>query len=617
MDKFYLLFHKVEKAVVITALLFLALIPFTEVLIRKFFDTGFPASGSYIPHLVLITAYMGGTITSRKGEHLAINLDFLKHLIPSDITRYIKSFAGSLVSTVLFWSSLGFVFTGFDLSQKVGLFPLLVFSIFIPLGYFVMMLRSSATEELTNKQKIVTTLTGNFTGTLIAMSSINNFLYIFTDSPPQLMETLVNFSEQLNGLISLPLIIFLIIAALLGTPIFVVIGGIGLALFAGNASPLEIIPNEAYAMLTSHSVPAIPLFTLAGFILSESKAGERLVKFFTAFFGWIPNGLAIMTITVCAFFTTFTGASGVTILALGALLSYILKERGYSEKFSTGLITSSGSIGLLFPPSLPIIIYGVTAGISIKKMFLGGIIPGLVMIAAIAVGGLFLLKRRERRSSFSISDAAVSLKESIWEVLLPVIILVCFFGGLTTLVESSALAVVYIFIVEVFINRDIKIRQLPSIVMKCVPVIGGVLTILALAKGLSYFIVDTNVPEILTEWAKTNIGSKYVFLFILNIVLLIAGCLMDIFSAILVIVPLIIPLGNLFGIDPVHLGIIFLANMEIGYLTPPVGLNLFLASYRFKKPINTIYRYVLPFFIIQLITLLLITYVPSLTTALL
>jgi tripartite ATP-independent transporter DctM subunit len=385
---------------------------------------------------------------------------------------------------------------------------------------------------------------------------------------------------------------------------------------------LEVIPNEAYTMLTGPAIPAIPLFTLVGFILSESKAGERLVRLFRVFFGWMPGGLAIMAILVSTFFTTFTGASGVTILALGGLLSYMLVESGrYRENFSTGLLTASGSIGLLFPPSLPIILYGVAAQINIKNVFVGGILPGLLTVAALSVAGVVTALKSKTKTmpykTFKAGDAVKAVRESIWDILLPFIILTSFFGGITTLVETGAIAVVYTLLVQVFIHKDIKLKNLHAIFLKTVPIIGGVLVILAVAKGLSYYIIDVEIPARLSIWVEANIHSKYTFLILLNIALLITGCLMDVFSAIVVVVPLIIPLAAIYNIHPVHLGIIFLANLGLGYLTPPVGLNLFLASYRFNKPMSEIYKNVFPFFLILLVTVLLITYVPWLSTALL
>jgi C4-dicarboxylate transporter, DctM subunit len=371
-------------------------------------------------------------------------------------------------------------------------------------------------------------------------------------------------------------------------------------------------------VLTGHAIPAIPLFAAVGFFLSESKAGERMVRFFRAVFSWFPGGLTVMAVLVCAFFTTFTGASGVTILALGGLLSYILVEAGYPKKSAVGLLTASGSIGLLFPPSLPVIIYGVTAQTSIKDMFLGGLLPGLVLVLSVVVIGVVSsVRARVPRHPVQVRQALAAFGESFWELLLPIVVFGLYFGGIANLQESAAAALVYVWIVETFIKRDLKLRDLSRVISKCIPIVGGVLIILALANGLSYYIIDAQIPTKLSAWVETAISSKYVFLLVLNLALLVVGCFMDIYSAILVIVPLIIPLGAIFGIHPVHLGVIFLANLELGYLTPPVGMNLFLASYRFNEPMPRVYRSVWVFLAIRLAAVLLITYVPLLTLALL
>jgi tripartite ATP-independent transporter DctM subunit len=400
--------------------------------------------------------------------------------------------------------------------------------------------------------------------------------------------------------------------------VFVVLGGIGYFLFAPSGQPLEVVPNQAYSVLTGHSIPAIPLFVVVGFILSESRAGERLVRFFQAAFSWVPGGLTMVAVLVCAFFTTFTGASGVTILALGGLLSCVLINGGYARKFTVGMLTSSGSIGLLFPPSLPVIIYGVTAGVSIRDMFVGGLVPGSVLVLAmILIGIVFSLRAGVRRHPLKLKEAASAFGASVWELLLPALVALLYFGGIANLLESAAFALVYVWMVETFIKRDLRVRDIGRVLSKCVPVIGGVLIILALANALSYYIIDTQVPAKLAAWTESAISSKYVFLLLLNLALLVVGCFMDIYSAILVVAPLVIPLGNLFGVHPVHLGVIFLANLELGYLTPPVGLNLFLASYRFEEPIARVYQDVLLFMGVRAVTVLLITYLPFLTTALL
>jgi len=415
-----------------------------------------------------------------------------------------------------------------------------------------------------------------------------------------------------------PLVIALIAAALLGAPVFVLLGGLAVLFFTHSGGSLEVIPNEAYTMLSGPMIPSLPLFTLAGFIISESKAGERLVRLFKALFGWLPGGLAIMSVILCAFMTTFTGASGVTILAVGSLLMFILTAGSYKERFSTGLLTSAGSIGLLFPPSLPIILYGVMAQVSIKDMFVGGILPGAFMVLTLAAMGVVRAVRdKVPRVPFTPKEAGLSILPAIGEVLLPVFILILFLGGVMTIVETAAFAVVYALVLEVVVHRDIPWKKLPEVFFKSGLIVGGVLAILSVAKGLSYYIVDAEIPMRMTDWMLARVGSKYLFLALLNVALLVVGCFLDIFSAITVVVPLIIPLGVAYGVNPVHLGIIFLANLELGYLTPPVGMNLFLASYAFNKPLGTIYRYVVPFLLIELGAVLVITYAPWLTTVLL
>lgn len=619
------LLHSTENMVAVAVVVLLALVPTMEVAARKFFHTGVGYSTPYIKHLVLFVTFIGGMITSREKKHLSISLSLkIEEPWKSRIHTTLMTLS-AMMATAFAWSALSFVLTAFGPDSKVGVFPIRLVGMVMVVGYAIMAARFiTSVEEMAPPAEKGATLhrkiawAGILFGTFLAIEPINNILYVFMEEAPGFMETVVSASQSVHAVIVVPLIVLLIVSAIFGAPLFVVLGGIALLLFARTAQPLEVVPNEAYSMLTGHSIPAIPLFTVAGFILSESKAGERLVRFFKSFFGWFPGGLAIMAILTCTFFTTFTGASGVTILALGALLSYVLVNGKYKRRFSLGLVTSSGSIGLLFPPSLPIIIYGIIAGISIKDMFLGGIIPGIVMVLALIIFSVIYASKQEtEREPFKLKEAWAGIRVSIWELLLPVVVIVVYFGGLATLEESAAIAVVYAFIVEFVIHRDLKIKDLYRIILKCIPIIGGVLIILSMAKGLSYFIVDAEVPMKLTEWVQANIGSKYVFLLLLNIALLITGCLMDIFSAIMVVVPLIIPLGALFGIHPVHLGIIFLANMELGYLTPPVGLNLFLASYRFNEPLGKLYRDVLPFFFIQLVSVLLITYIPILSTGLL
>ncbi|MCH7819972.1 MAG: TRAP transporter large permease subunit [Candidatus Marinimicrobia bacterium] len=413
-------------------------------------------------------------------------------------------------------------------------------------------------------------------------------------------------------------LLLIIISVAFGAPIFVGLGGAALLLFWSDFVPIASIPAESYRIVVSPTLPTIPLFTLAGYILAESNAAKRLVKVFRAWFGWLPGGTPVVTVAVCAFFTTFTGGSGVTILALGGLLLPMLIQEKYPEKFSIGLLTASGSLGLFFPPSLAVILYGVISHTPIDEIFIAGIVPGIFLMILVALWGIrqgYLSKIE--RTEFNLKDAFAALWEAKWEVALPVVVLVGIYGGFTTMVETAALAALYALVVEVFIHKDLSLRyDLPRVVSSCATLIGGVLIILSVAMGLTAYLVDAEVPMLALEFVQTHVESPWVFLLTLNILLLLVGAMMDIFSAIVVIVPLIVPIAAAYGIAPVHLAIIFLANLELGYLTPPVGMNLFLASYRFDKDLLTVYRAAIPYLIILLIGVIAITYIPILTLGL-
>ncbi|MBN2551721.1 MAG: TRAP transporter large permease subunit [Spirochaetales bacterium] len=600
-------------------LLLIALLPAMEIIARLFFKTGIHSSADLTHHLVLWLTCLGGAITSREGKHITLSAGL--EMIGSSVRLWIvtaTTFISTTISTAMTWSALSLVLIGFDPSKRIGFIPVQIAAAVIPLGFLLITVRFLARSPIRGWKRALAAL-GCLLGTIIAFSSVMNVLYTVFPQVPLFLDGLQMLFQQIAERISLAGLVIVILSIFFGTPIFIVLGGVAYLLFVRSFGALEVIPSEAYSMLTGYSIPAIPLFTFAGFILSESKAGERLVRLFRAWLGWLPGGLIIMAVLVCTFFTTFTGATGVTILALGALLAYVLVESGrYSTDFANGLITGSGSIGLLFPPSLPIILYGVIAQINIKHMFVGGILPGLLMVLTICGIGVFTAVRHKVKPvRFQIREAALSIKDSFWEILLPVIILLGYFGGLFTLVETGAVAVIYALIIEMLIHRDLSLRDLPGVMLKCIPIVGGVLIILAAAKGLSYYLVDAEVPMRLSSWVQANISSRYLFLILLNLALLVTGCLMDIFSAILVVVPLIIPMGEIFGVHPVHLGVIFLANLGVGYLTPPVGLNLFLAAYRFEQPLVRIYRNVIPFFLALLAVVLLITYVPWFSVGLL
>ncbi|MBN2161161.1 MAG: TRAP transporter large permease subunit [Spirochaetes bacterium] len=617
LKKTALFFHRAENGIAYATIILLALMPALEVAARWLFKTGIPDSSDYLQHLVLWLTFVGGMITSRERKHLSLAAGVER--IPERVRKWIYAATGSLSATVctaFAWSALSMVLIGFDPSKRVGVFPLQLVAGVMPIGYGVMAARFITRAPTGLTGRLIASL-GIVLGTLISLDQVGTVITTFF--PAAAVDLLVSAGRGIAGATSMPFIILLVIAALFDTPIFIVLGGLAYFLFVRSGGQLEVIPNEAYTMLIGNALPAIPLFAFTGYILAESRAGERLIELFRAVLGWLPGGMVIVVVMVCAFFTTFTGASGVTILALGALLSTILvKSGGYKENFSTGLITSSGSIGLLFPPSLPVILYGVVAQISIKQMYAGGLLPGLFMVVVISMMGVVAAVRGKiPRVPFKLGGSLKAVRDSIWELMLPVIILAGFFSGITTVVEIGAISVLYSLFITMVAHRDISLRRLPDVMLKCLPIIGGILVILALAKGLSYYIVDAEIPMKLSEWVRIHIHSKVLFLVILNAVLIVTGCFMDIYSAIMVVVPLIIPLGEVFGIHPVHLGIIFLANLELGYLTPPVGLNLFLSSYLFNRPLTSIYRVVLPFLLVLLFTVLVITYVPWMSTALL
>ncbi|MCK4834570.1 MAG: TRAP transporter large permease subunit [Gammaproteobacteria bacterium] len=409
--------------------------------------------------------------------------------------------------------------------------------------------------------------------------------------------------------------ILLVFLALIGAPLFTVIAaGAILASHSADISP-DIIIIEMHRLAASPNMVAIPLFTFAGVLMSSGGAPQRLVNFYRAAFGWMPGGLAIVTIGACAFFTTFSGASGVTILALGGLLYPILRGEGYKENFSLGLLTTSGSLGLLFPPSLAILVYGIVAGVSIEKMFFAGIVPGLLLMLMLAAYSMFHgNKSHVIKHDFDLGILLSATKGSLWDLFLPVGIVTGIFGGFVSIMEAAAVTSAYVIIVEVFIYKEINLRtQFFGLLVETCVLFGSLLAILLVALGLTNLMIDAQLPMILLATIETHISSPLEFLLILNLFLLLVGAMMDIFSAIIVVVPLILPLATRYGIDPVHLGIIFLANLEIGYSTPPVGINLFIASQRFGKTIVTLFRSTLPYLVIMLAWLLMITYIPALS----
>lgn len=419
----------------------------------------------------------------------------------------------------------------------------------------------------------------------------------------------------MNALVSL----LLIVLALLGTPLFIIIAASAMFGFYQSEVDLSVVAIEIYRLAEMPILLAIPLFTFAGYLLSESGAPARLVRVTQALLGWMHGGLAIVSLVACALFTAFTGASGVTIVALGALLYPALTRAGYKENFSLGLITTSGSLGLLFAPSLPLILYGIIVqqlgvgrSLTVDELFLAGILPGLLMLAVLSLWSVWS-NRVQSLQRFSWGEASRALREAIWELPLPFIVLGGIYSGYFAVSEAAAVTVMYVFIVEVFIYREIPLPRLPAIVRESMVMVGAILMILGVSLASTNYLVDAQIPSKLFELVQANISDKLTFLILLNIFLLILGTMLDIFSALVIMVPLLLPIAVGYGIDPVHLGIIFLANMQIGYFTPPVGMNLFIASFRFNRSITQLYRSTLPFFFLLLLTVLIITYWPALS----
>lgn len=586
----------IEDHVAAFAAFGIATIPIAEVVLRRFFNIGIPGAAPFTAHLTLIVGLIGASIAAREGKLLALATGTMMPAgRPRHVAGVVAAFVGALVTTILALGGVRLLQVHYAAAKEIALgVPVWIADLAFPLAFGLIALR------------LVWKSSPAIIGRAIGALGIAVGAWISTHP------------ELLMGQSGWPWIAVLIGAAIFGMPLYALIGGAAVILFlAQGDSPANAIIGS-YDQLTSSDLPAIPLFTLAGFLLAEGRASDRLLRLFRAYFGGIPGGTAVVAAILCAFFTLLTGGSGVTILALGALLLPALLAEGYRERFSLGLLAAAGSLGLLFPPSLPLILYGIVAEVPIRDLFIGGFLPGVLMLA-----GLAALCVREGvrtgspRQPFTLAEAISATWEAKWELLLPVVIIASLLVGATT-VQSAALAALFTLIVQRFIHRDLAgFGDLRRAMSRSIALVGGILIILAVAVGLTTYLIDAQVPARLADWTTANVESQWVFLLGLNVFLIVVGGLMDIFSSIIVVVPLIVPIANHFEVDPIHLGVIFIANSELGYLTPPVGENLFVASYRFDKPILYLARAMLPMYLILLAGVLLITYVPWLTTWLL
>ena len=591
-----------ENLLVALALAALMLLPLIEIVGRKLFHGGLNGAPALQQHLVLIIGLLGGMFAARDRRLLSLSTltNFLKGRWQTFARVFSSAFAAG-ITIFLCLAALQLVQSEKEESGKILAYgiPLWTVELIMPVGFGVIALRLLWHAADTRR------------GRLVALLLAESIVWIGL-CPPLSPARLV-----------VPGLVALLAAVVLGAPIFVMLGGAALILFWGEDAPIASISLTHYSMVTNPTLPTLPLFTLAGYFLAEGGASKRLIRVFQALLGQFRGGPAIVTVLACAFFSSFTGASGVTILALGGLLLPVLMGAGYSERSTLGILTGSGGLGLLFPPSLPLILFAIVAGsnatgagVTIEKMFLAGLGPGVLLVGmAIWLGMRLGPKDTGIRRDFNRGEAGRAVWAAKWELLLPVVALVALFGGFATPVEAAAVTAFYAFVVETFFYRDFKgSRDVARVMAECGLLVGGVLLILGVALGFTNYLIDAQIPSRAVEWVTGTVHSKYAFLFALNVCLLVVGCVMDMYSAIVVVVPIIVPLGMAYGVDPIHLGIIFLANMELGLLTPTAGINIFLSSYRFGKPVLQISRAVLPMQCILIVGLLLITYFPALTT---
>ena len=599
-------FEDMLSVIVLAGLMF---VPVIELSLRMFFKSGIPGATSLVQHSTLIVGMLGGAIAARESRLLSFST--LTTVLKGKLQKFSQLFSGgsgAAICVFLSVASVQFLMAEREGGKTIAFgIPVWVILLILPIGFGLIALRLGLSATTGWKQRVLLLAV---VAAVVGVTRLESLSY-----------EVLAFSGALS----------LLVAAFLGAPIFTVIAGATLLLLWMVQFPIASIPLKHYSLVTNPSLPAIPLFTLAGFFLAEGGASKRLISVFQLLVGRVRGGPVIVTTLVCAFFTSFTGASGVTILALGGLLFPVLRAARYSEKTALGLVTTCGSLGLLFPPCLPLILYSViastvatnlggadaaSAGVSMEQMFLGGIGPGILLVVLISwVGIRGGPKQKVDVEPFNAGEVRRVLWAAKWELLLPAVALGSIFSGFATTIEAAALTAVYAFVIETFVYRDLHlVRDVPRVLVECGLLVGGVLLILGVAVGLTHYLVMEQVPDRLVEWMTNSIESKWTFLLVLNLFLLVVGCLMDVYSAIVVVAPLIVPLGIAFGIDPVHLGIIFLANLELGYLTPPVGMNLFLSSYRFEKPIFTIYRAVLPMLFAMWVGVLIIPYFPPFPT---
>lgn len=573
----------------------MVLFPILEAGVRRFTSFNFPSSAAWVQHLTLWMGLLGAILASLLGRHLSIAVGEALRAPAWKKRLDVVGRGGAMgILSCLAWTSSVLTLSQMGSPETLGgWLPTWVAMIPMPAGFAAMAVATFWRRGEGWQTRGVLLALALVAGPLVALFPVAD-----------------------GGILPILGAAALILLAAGGMPLFAVLGGAALLLFHLAQVPLAAVPAETYRIVTQPVLPSIPLFALAGVVLARGGSPERLVRLVRAWTGWIPGGVPIATIIACAFFTAITGASGVTILALGGLFFPILVAAKHKERFSLGLLTASGSVGLLFPPSLPVILYAVFGRVPIDRLFVAALLPGLLLLMVLgAFSALSGAGHRGTRTGFDLREAAHATRAAWGDLLLPVLIVVGLFGGFMTLVEVSALTALLAILLETGIHRKVSLRGgLVESVMETTVLVGALIAVIGLAYGMVSYLVDAMIPVLAAEWVTTVIESKWVFLIVLNLGLLMVGALMDIFSAIVIVVPLIFPMAEAFGIHPAHLGVIFLANLELGYLTPPVGMNLFLSSLTFGKPLLEVWRAAVPFLVIMAAWVLLVTYVPWLSS---
>jgi len=574
-------FNRIDEAIASLALVLMAVIPLVEILARPFMGKGIENAPLFVQHMGLVLAMWGAIAAERYGHLTSLGRLF-------DRGEQFAHIAAGVICGVLAWASWQFVLSEIATPKELAYdIPVWWLQATMPLGFAILGAKLAARGQDNQWVKGAFALLWPIVG--IALSS------------------------WLDGEVIplLPCVLVLVAALLCGAPIFVVLGGLALALFASEGLPLASIALSHYQITVNPSLPALPLFTLAGLVFAKTGAANRLGILFMAFFGHGVLGTVIAATVLCSFFTAFTGGSGVTILALGGLLLPLLRNAGYPEQRSISLVTSASALGVLLAPSVPLIMYAIIARVPINTMFLAGLVPAVVMVVCLLLFGGYLRVQVEHPSSHKPSLAlGKAIDQAKWEILAPFVAIGSLVSGLATPTESAALTAIYAVLTQSIAHKELNWRLMGECLSQCAQIIGGVMLILGMALGLTNYLVDAGIPDLAIDWVQGITQNKFIFLLALNVFLFFAGALMEIYAAIVVLVPLLLPLAVSYGIDPVHFGIIFLANMEMGFLCPPAGMNIFFASAVFKQPIKKVAVSVLPALLAIFVGTLIISWLP-------